>query len=274
MSIAVIKVRREPHYRRAALESGLKRLGYTISDARARCLFGGPDDLLVLWNKKAGAEEQEADAWEKAGGTVIVMENGYLQKTDKTTYAISTHGHNGSGWFPVGDEDRFTPLGFEIKPWVHNPDGPWLICGQRGIGSKLMASPPQWAEKLAKSLAIRSVRTKLRQHPGNFAPKVSLIDDLRGAAGCLVWSSGAGVRALVEGYQVAHWAPHWICVNAAAYGPHCDLNRWSTTKCGDQELRPLMLNHMAHGQWHHEEIATGEPFARMRDAGWGPRTWR
>jgi hypothetical protein len=79
---------------------------------------------------------------------------------------------------------------------------------------------------------------------------------------------------LVEGYQVAHWAPHWICVNAAAYGPHCDLNRWSTTKCGDQELRPLMLNHMAHGQWHHEEIATGEPFARMRDAGWGPRTWR
>lgn len=253
--IAVIKVRKEPHYRRAAIESGLKRLGYTISDARARCLFGGPDDLLVLWNKKAGAEEQEADAWEKAGGTVIVMENGYLQKTDKTTYAISTHGHNGSGWFPVGDEDRFSKLGFEIKPW--RMGGAYtLVCAQRGIGSRLMASPPQWAEKFAKKLQQAGRHVRIRQHPGNFAPKVPLLDDLAAAVSVAIWSSGAGVRALVEGLPVHHDAPHWICEG------------WSL---GD---RFPALNRMAHGQWHHEEIATGEPFARMRDAGWGPRTWR
>lgn len=254
MSIAVIKVRKEPHYRRAAIESGLKRLGYAIADESARRLPGGPDDLLCLWNRKAGAEEQAAEAWERAGGVVLVFENGYLQKTDKTTYAISTHGHNGSGWFPVGDEDRFSKLGFEIKPW-RTRNGYTLVCAQRGIGSRLMASPPQWAEKFARKLQQAGRQVKIRSHPGNFAPKVLLLDDLAGAAVAAVWSSGAGVRALVEGVPVLHYAPHWICEN------------W---KLLDREPA---LNRMAWGQWHHEEIATGEPFARMRDAGWGPRTW-
>jgi hypothetical protein len=253
MSIAVIKVRKEPHYRRAAIESGLKCLGYAIADERSRP--AAPADLLVLWNKKAGGEEQEADAWERAGGTVIVMENGYLQRTDKTTYAISTHGHNGSGWFPVGDEDRFSKLGFEVKPWRTCEDGYTLVCAQRGIGSWLMASPPQWAEKFAKKLQQAGRQVKVRSHPGNFAPKTPLLDDLAGAAAVAIWSSGAGVRALVEGVPVHHAAPHWICEG------------W---KLLDREPA---LNRMSHGQWHHEEIATGEPFARMRDAGWGPRTW-
>jgi hypothetical protein len=270
MSIAVIKVRKEPHYRRAAIESGLKRLGYTlVVDARfvpPPVLY--PADLLVLWNKKAGAEEQEADAWEKAGGTVIVMENGYLQRTDKTTYAISTHGHNGSGWFPVVDEDRFSKLGFEVKPYQSacRPGASYtLVCAQRGIGSALMASPPQWAEKHAKKLQQAGRQVKIRPHPGNWAPKVPLLDDLSGAIECHVWSSGAGVRALVEGYPVKSFAPYWICDGRGME---------ETDKIHDADYRMRILNRMAHGQWHHEEIATGEPFARMRDAGWGPRTWR
>jgi hypothetical protein len=262
MSIAVINIRKEPHYRRAAIESGLNRLGYITHDGLSRLVPKDPFDLLVLWNKKAGAEERAADEWERAGGTVIVMENGYLQKTDKTTYAISTHGHNGSGWFPVGDEDRFSKLGFEIKPWHYlSPNSETgdrvLVCAQRGIGSTLMASPPQWAEKFAKGLQ-QSGRcfVKIRQHPGNFAPKVPLIEDLRGMKTVAIWSSGAGVRALVEGVPVLHAAPHWIC------------EKW-----GLQDRFPA-LNRMAHGQWSVEEITSGEPFARMRDAQWGPRTWR
>lgn len=253
MSIAVITIRSEPHYRRAAIESGLKRLGYAFADQRSRP--AAPADLLVLWNKKAGADERAADEWERAGGTVIVMENGYLQKTDKTTYAISTHGHNGAGFFPVGDEDRFSKLGFPILPWQAARAGYTLVCAQRGIGSTMMASPPQWAEKFAKKLQMSGTPTKIRPHPGNFAAKTPLLTDLVGAASVAIWSSGAGVRALVEGYPVYHTAPHWICES------------WKLTD------RQPALNRMAHGQWHHEEIATGEPFARMRDAGWGPRTW-
>ena len=250
MKTAVVTIRKEPAYRREAVESGLKRLGYTILSKGGR-----PEsraDLLVLWNKKQGAEETMADQWERRGGTVIVMENGYLQKVDKTTYALSVHGHNGSGWFPTGTEDRFTALGFPLKEMVERK-GYDLVCGQRGIGSKLMASPPRWAEKMIEKLRAQGRSTRLRTHPGNFAPKVPLLDDLKGAERCIIWSSGAGVRALVEGIPVVHAAPHWICA-------------------GWEGNRVEALHRMSHGQWRHEEIATGEPFARMRDAGWGP-TW-
>ena len=240
---AIVTVRKEPYYRRQAIEDGLKRLGYAIRSG-AMTHPASREDLLVMWNKKRGAEEQMADTWERCGGTVIVMENGYLQKVDKTMYAISVHGHNGSGWFPVGPEERFSALGFEVKELQHNINGHWLVCGQRGIGSKMMASPPQWGEKTTARLRKQGKPARLRQHPGNFAPKVPLVDDLKGAHRCVIWSSGSGVRALVEGIHVVHEAPHWICAN------------W-------WEDRSAALNRMAHGQWSVPEIETGEPFARI-----------
>jgi hypothetical protein len=251
---AHILIRKEPFYRRAAFETGLKKLGYTLSS-----LTQPKDkrDLLVLWNLKAGAEESMARLWEQRGGTVIVAENAYLQKVDKSIYAISTHGHNGSGWFPVGDEDRFTPLGFPIKPWpdsaAEDSDDRYLVCAQRSIGSREMASPPQWAEKKVAELVRKGWKARLRPHPGNSAPKIPIERDLTGIDVCWIWSSGAGVRVLVEGVRVHHAAPHWICAD------------WYKTG------RENVLNHMAHGQWRHEEIATGEPFARMAAADWGPR---
>lgn len=257
MNTATIKVRKEPYYRREAIETGLTRLGYTIDNDGV--FPQSKRDMLVLWNRKAGAEDNAATLWERRGGTVIVMENGYLQKVDKTVYAISVHGHNGSGWFPVGDEDRFSKLGFEVKPWRPVVGGHWLVCGQRGIGSPTMASPPQWAEKTCR--ALRHAPTRLRQHPGNHAPKVPLLDDLACAYRCVIWSSGSGVRALAEGIPVLYDAPHWICSGAATrLSDHLACN----------PVRPLQpreaaLHRMAHGQWSVDEIASGEPFARILD---------
>lgn len=248
MNIAVVTLRKEPAYRRGAVESGLKRLGYTV------VTNGRPtsrDDVLVTWNLHH--QEQQAAQWEQRGGTVIVMENAYLQKVDKSMYALSVHGHNGSGWFPVGTEDRFAALGIPMKEMVDR-SGYDLVCAQRGIGSKLMASPHGWAEKMAAKLKAQGRTVKVRPHPGNFAPKVPLLEDLKGAARCVIWSSGSGVRALVEGVPVVHSAPHWICA-------------------GWEGNRAEALHRMSHGQWRHEEIATGEPFAHMRDAGWGVETW-
>jgi tRNA nucleotidyltransferase/poly(A) polymerase len=37
------------------------------------------------------------------------------------------------------------------------------------------------------------------------------------------------------------------------------------------DSREVALQRMAHAQWHFDEIATGEPFARMKAEGWGPR---
>jgi hypothetical protein len=251
---AVIRIRKDPAYRREAFESGLRRLGYDITDGTRdnRDYFpDGSNDLLVLWNKKAGVDEKMADAWEAKGGTVLVVENAYLQKVDKSAYAISVHGHNGSGWFPVGNEDRFTPLGFELKPARFDHQMPALVVGQRGVGSKLMASPPRWAEDRAAKLDRAGVHTLLRPHPGQLKPRIPLAVDLARAGSVHIWSSSVGVHALIEGLQVKHHAPHWICQEAQLVG------------------RELALSEMAHGQWTGAEIAAGEPFERMRVCDWG-----
>lgn len=252
---ALITLRKEPHYRHAAFKQGLQRLGYlTVSGVPAdKWNPEGPDDILCLWNKKRGTDEMAADRWEKLGGTVIVTENAYLQKVDKTAYAISTHGHNGSGWFPVdGLEDRFGKLGYPLEGFRSGTHA--LVCGQRGIGSERMASPPQWGEKKVAQLQRKGLKARLRIHPGNFAPKVPLRQDLAEVREVHIWSSSAGVAALIHGVAVEHDAPHWICEN------------W-------QEGREAALNRMAHGQWSVAEIESGEPFARMKAENWGPRSW-
>lgn len=257
---AVLRIRKEPIYRRAAFESGLKRVGFVLDDRMSKP--DGPESWLVIWNRQ-GIDEAQADAWEAAGGTVIVCENGYLQKVDKTHYAISVHGHNGSGWFPIGDEDRFGTLGFELKPWRHLNTTRYhraLVCAQRGIGSKLMKSPSQWGEKIAMHIDSKSggiwVAT-LRQHPGNFKPKTPLTVDLARANACIVWSSAAGVQALVEGVPVFYAAPRWVC--SEAVNPFTAFPMIVTVN----SLRERALHRMSHGQWHHEEITIGEPFARI-----------
>lgn len=255
MSIAVLCIRPEPFYRRSAFTDGLKRLGYTIihrqnPDPRDRPK--SRDDLIVIWNKKRGHDEMMAHQWEKLGGTVIIAENGYLQQTDKTYYALATHGHNGSGWSPVGADDRFGKLGFAIKP--PRDGGEYiLVRDQRGIGSALMAGPPGWGQKMVEVLKRHApFPVRLMAHPGDKGKLEKDLAAMAGARSVVIWSSAIGVRALVEGIPVQHFAPHWIC------------ETWAKD-------REAALQRMAHAQWHFDEIATGEPFARMKAEGWGPR---
>lgn len=254
---ALVMIRQLPGYRYEAFCNGLKRLGYDMVDPRR---YGkewpdSRDDLLVTWNLHQGFDERYAREWEQRGGTVIVCENGYLQATDKTRYAISTHGHNGSGWFPQGDYLRFPMLGFEFKPLFEHQRDYILVRDQRSIGSALMASPRGWGPRMvAKLKQPGNLPVKLMAHPGDKGKLEADLANLAGASIVHVWSSAIGVRALVEGIPVTHHAPHWIC------------DGW--TKHG----REAALEHMAWGQWHHEEIASGEPFARMKAEGWGP-TW-
>lgn len=240
MPNAEIRIRREPYYRSEAITAGMRRLGYEIVPS----VRPAPGNVLVLWNRKTGRDDADATAMEKAGGKVLVIENGYLQKVDKTMYAVSLSEHHTGG--PVGDTDRFSALGFEIQPMRPvRPHRTVLVCAQRGIGSPRMASPPQWAEKWAALLRRNPWPVRVRQHPGNFKPKVPLEDDLCGVDCVHVWSSNAGVLALVLGRYVVPYAPYWICEAWFHKGREAELQR------------------MAWSQWSPAEIATGEPFARL-----------
>jgi hypothetical protein len=256
--LAVITVRREPHYRREAFEAGLRRAGYTLADNGKPT---GPRDLLVQWNRKP-REEERARHWEQAGGTVLVTENGYIGKDaeGRQNYALSAHAHNGAGWFPVTDEDRFAALNITPQPW-RTSGNHLLVCAQRGIGSKQMASPPDWhISAKAQLLRTSARRVMVRLHPGNQPPKTRLEDDLDGAWAGVIWSSGSGVKALIEGYPVFYDAPRWICEGAAVKG----LDDIDQPVLSD-ELRLAAFQRMAHGQWFISEIESGEPFVRFRD---------
>lgn len=259
--IALCLIRDQPHYRRDAFVRGLERAGYTLaSHGNAR----NADDLLVIWNRY-GANEQMADAWEARGGTVLVAENGYLGGDDqgRQRYALAAHGHNGSGWWPRGGPERFAALNVALSPWVSRPDGYSLVCGQRGIGSRSMASPSNWHV----GAAARSPQpARVRLHPGNKPdPRAPTLEqDLANAKLCVVWSSTSGVKALVRGIPVLFDAPHWVCEHAA--------HRLVPARGGDQGVlrndgaRQQALEDMAWAQWTVDELATGEPFVLFRDA--------
>lgn len=264
---AVCLIREQPNYRRDAFVAGLQRAGYTLVDS----LAAGPTsakDLLIIWNRY-GMFEQRANQWEGQGGTVLVAENGYVGKDAEGLqyYALAMHGHNGSGWFPIGDEDRFAQLNVTLKPFVDRPTGYYLICGQRGIGSRSMASPPNWHEHAKNFLQghRKSVPVKTRLHPGNNAPTTPLEDDFSNAAVCVIWSSSSGVKALIEGIPVKYDAPHWICEGAATKLRSVEVKR-------DDAARLQALQRMAWAQWSVAELATGEPFKRIAE-GRGSATW-
>jgi hypothetical protein len=177
-------------------------------------------------------------------------------------YALALGDHNGRGAWPDFGTPRFAELGVEVKPW-RDPDagGKVLVCAQRGIGSPGRASPPGWADQVARAIrAMLRVPVVVRPHPGDRDPAIPLEQDLAGAQACVIWSSGAGVKALVEGVPVFYACPWWICAAGARryQGPQSLL-----MPVRNDVQRAAALERMAWAQWTCEEIASGAPFRRL-----------
>lgn len=263
MSNAFVMIRDQPHYRRDAFVGGLKRAGYQILAQRPE--RAKPGDVLAIWNRY-GEYNAVATRFERDGGTVLVAENGYLGVDENgiQRYALAVHGHNGSGWWPAGDDRRFEKLGIEVKPW-RDGGAHIYVRGQRGIGAPNMANPPNWHQATATALRRRTKRQiNAVDHPGkpacDPAQANQLTAALAGAYACVIWSSASGVRALVEGVPVFYSAPHWICAGAARRG----LDDFEHPAM-DDAARATALERMAWGQWSVAELGTGEPFVRLME---------
>lgn len=219
MRTAWITLRHEPPYRSDAFANGFETLGF-----RVQMKFPGPSDVrpvdvVVTWNLNPRYRPAEEAAM-RAGAALVVAENGYIPKKGDHVhyYALARNGHNGSGFWYVGPEDRWTPLGHDLAPWIDHPDGYILIADQRGIGSELMRCPRPFYETIvpkierifAKARIRKPPAIRLREHPGRHAPRRTLAEDLAGARAVVTWASNVANEALLAGVPTFRAAPYHV----------------------------------------------------------------
>lgn len=258
-------IRDRPWYRRQAFELGLKVAGYEV--VRREPLDSTAGDVLLIWNRYA-LNHHLAEVHEKRRGVVLVAENGYLghggtsPKFDvhpngpgpKHYYALGRGFHNGRGEWPAGGQERFQALGIELKPW--RQDGEYiLICPNRAFGVGEQVMHPDWAQRCAERLKKQTrLPVRIRNHPGNDAPKRSLAEDLRGAKVVFVWSSSVAQHALIAGIPTYIEAPYQIVKAASASGP---------VEAPVLPDRQACFERLAWAQWTCSELESGEPFKRL-----------
>lgn len=235
---AFLNLRHSVPERLQAFTSGLERCGYTVlNEVTTRPKRG---DILVTWNRIRGGQNA-ALAFEGRGFPVIVAENAAWGNDfcGGHWYSLATGFHNTAGRFPVGDELRWDGLGVDLAPW-RTGGRETVILPQRGIGPAGVAMPYGWAERTQAATGGR-----IRKHPGQNAC-TPLQDDLADALRVVTWGSGAAIKALLWGIPVASDMPNWI-----GWQDNTDTGR----------LR--MFRRLAWAQWRIDEIASGEPFARL-----------
>lgn len=257
-------MRHEPPYRSGAFAAGLEDIGFRVQMGFPGPSTVKPQDVVITWNLNPRYRDPAEQAT-RAGAALIVAENGYIKRHDDVTpyYALARNGHNGSGLWFVGKEDRWGALGHSLRPWHANPGGYILIADQRGIGSDLMRCPRPFYETVVPRIkrifakvdkkALPPIR--LRQHPGRHAPENTLAKDLAGARCVVTWASNVANEALLLGVPAFRVAPYHV--NEAVLS---DLNQLPSPPQTD---RLTGFKKLAWAQWSLPEIESGAAFRHL-----------
>ena len=256
MKTAFVRVLPRPPYHGDKMAITLRRMGYRIIAQPDR--KPSPGDVLVIWNRYP-RDEHFTGPYERAGGVVIVVENGYFGrgKPGVEWYAMGLSQHNGCGRMLPASAKRWRALGIEIKPW--KTDGNEIVLlATRGMGSSVTREPNGWLLKLEHLLRRQTRRqVRVRQHPGPqwAVPKISLETDLRDAWAAVTWGSSAGLKALAMGVPVFHGLPGWIGKTAAQR-----LGKDGNIKDRFLGYREPMFRQVAAAQYSLREIESGKAF--------------
>lgn len=255
-AIAYLTIRDTPVYRRDAFAEGLKAAGFAVRNGYT--LRPNPGDILVTWNRY-GSNDIAAAAFERAGSKVLVAENGYLGRDwiGSNWYALSLSQHNGAGQWRPGGPERWRSFRYHMRPW-RSGGKEIVMLPQRGIGPPGVAMPqdfPARAQAALRSLGLPQAR--IRAHPGE-AHAVPLLEDLKDAALVVTWGSGAALKALLHGVPVVHGFPKWIGAT-----PGMQLDEWKGDLLQSDAERERIFSSLAWAMWAVDEIAGGEPIARL-----------
>lgn len=239
-----------------AIRSGLRALGIDISKDP------GASDLLVTWTPwRRSWRAKIVDQFVFANQPWLVVENGWLSPIrEERFYQIALRGWGGAGIWD-GQPDDLKPLfsrrhrweawGLEIEPWTQRAAETGirvpLIIGQRGHPWDERTAVPGWHESL--DLGPETAQA-IRRSRDCTTP---LLEHLRKATECHVWTSNAASWALLHGVPVVQHGPQ-LLVSELCSRPG------ELLRC---PARLEAFQRLATAQWTEEEIATGVPLKRV-----------
>lgn len=237
---AWLNLRHSVPEREAAFVKGLTHCGYKVQSGLPTRI--GPRDIFVTWNRIRDGHSCAA-RFEAEGNRVFVTENALWGNdfAGRRWYGLFPDYHNILPRAPLPvDANRFNRLDVELSPW--RQEGETIILAQRGIGAPVTAMPIDWPRR-----ALKRYGGRVRAHPGRYPEQATPLDsDLRKIGKVVTWSSGAAIRALELGIPVTSEMPRFI-------------GEQNNTDAG----RLAMFRQLGMYQWTLEEIAAGEPFARL-----------
>lgn len=213
----------------------------------------GPDDVLLCWSAFLGTDRLMAlRAIKAVGGRVIVLENGWLTPVgERRFFQIALDGFNGEGRFPRQGPERWRGWGVRLRDWNRNGSHV-LVVGQKrlGLNQDFRRMPEGWDY----SLTLPTRRPVLRRTRKTTVP---LDEQLRDAWCTVTWTSTTAVKGLVAGVPAFYCGPTLICHELCRRGIDVDNPAYPD--------REPVFERLAWCQWTAEEIASGEPFARLLD---------
>lgn len=268
---ALVMLHDSQHYQREAFADGLRRHGYDVTAVRPGVATGPsllPDagDVLVCWNVQP-FNIDTVKAFDAAGAAVLVAENGYIgADKEGSAIALSRGHHNGAGWTPYPDHERFGRMGVALMPWRTGSE--IVIVPQRSIGEEGVRMPPGWPSSAQQRLRGYGGRVVTRAHPGLNRALDPIESALQHAYCVVTWGSGGAIKALALGIPVFHEFPKWIGAGAATFG----IGNLVNPKRDDTD-RYLMFCRLAWAQWSASEIRDGVPFDYLLGSSL-PADWR
>lgn len=249
---ALLSLRHAHSSRWNSFRIGLERCGFVVTD---KPFVPDQDDIFITWNRFPNVESICREFYE-VEALVLVAENPWIKANGAKRggmVALCRDHHNGAGWWPVGEANRWDSFGVELFPWRTRGERV-LILPQRGYGEVGVAMPSAWTQNVVGRISQFTTRsTTVRPHPGLYRPKEP---DFSKTWCAVTWASGAAIKALVAGVPVFYEMKNWVGSLAATYGVR-DIER---PFLGD---RLPMFQRLAHAQWFLDEIESGCPFDRF-----------
>lgn len=230
--------------------AGARRFGEVTTELPDRFT---PEDVLIIWSPFRACWRAPIFAAAKAAGSrVVVMERGWLSPIGGARYyQVALDGWNGSGRFSAGGPERWRSWSVPLRDWRRDGNHVLVIGNNRRHTTRdPRRTPAGWAE----SVGFDSPRPVLRRLTRKRVPLDAQLQD----AWCtVVWTSTVAIKSILAGVPAFYCGPTLIGAELAS--PGLDIEHPVMPD------RIPVLERIAWTQWTAEEVAGGEPFARLFD---------